>query len=664
MKKVSLYTATALVSLSAFNAQAQSIDYDMMESIFGEKVTASATGKPQRVSEAPVDMIIIGQEEIEKSGAQDIPQLLQKYAGMSVARSTKSQADVNVRGYNSTYSNRLLVLVNGRQVYQDFYGFTSWEFLPVQLSEIRQIEVVKGPNTSLFGLNAESGVINIITYSPLKDDINSVEVKYGTQNTQEGIAILTAKPKDNLGIRLSVEGKSSDAYTLDSNLASADFDVDNGLTKHTYNMDAEWQVDAATNVRFQAGEVKGKMLETFPYLLNLESKKRNRYLQGTVTKDTDMGLLKLNAYHNDSVASVPGLKNILDVVQAENLYRYDKDNTFRVGVEYRESKVDGRAVGNGELSSDLIGLSGMWDHIVNDKLTLTNSVRFDHMTYEKSKDQTVGDSLPKEKFDQTFDAVSFNSGAVYKLSDLETLRFSAGRGIHLPSLMEIGGDSDSFVDFVGNPDLNPEILWSAEAGYTRVLPQVQGKIKSTLFYQYVEDYISKTIQPIGVGDAEFGAENTGSSESIGLELAYDAKYNQNVGYGSSYTFTYVKDHPDVANAMFEEDNSNSHKVAVWSDYQKDKFNAYAEAIWTSAVDYRAQANILGDPVVEGKVDSYITLNANLSYDITKQAKVSLSGYNLLDKHNEYASGYNSTTGLAYGGNELGRTALVSLKYKF
>ena len=86
MKKLSLYAVSALVGMSSVNAQAQSIDYDMLEGLFGEKVTASATGKPQRVSEAPVDMIIIGQDEIVKSGAQDIPQLLQKYAGMSVMR--------------------------------------------------------------------------------------------------------------------------------------------------------------------------------------------------------------------------------------------------------------------------------------------------------------------------------------------------------------------------------------------------------------------------------------------------------------------------------------------------------------------------------------------------------------------------------------------------
>lgn len=660
MKNTKLYTATALVGLSALNVNAQTIDYELMESIFGEKVTASATGKPQRASEAPVDMIIIGQDEIEKSGAQDIPQLLNKYAGMSVIRNSKNSADVNVRGYNTAFSNKLLVLVNGRQVYQDSYGFTSWEFLPVQLSEIRQIEVVKGPNTSLFGVNAESGVINIITYSPLKDDVNVIEGKYGSQNTQEGIAIATVKPTDNFAARIAVETKSADTFRYPE---GSSYDTDNGITKHTYNVDAEYQADASTNLRIQAGEVGGHQAETLAYLLTSgDSDKRNRYVQATLNKDTELGLLKLNAYHNDSTANLAGFhyRNILDVFQAENIKQIDKDNTIRAGVEYRESMIRGNGFGAGEFSSKLLGISAMWDHRFNDKLTLTNSVRLDHLETDKDLDQVVGNMYSADKFDQNFDEISFNSGAVYKLSDLETLRFSAGRGVHLPSLIEMGGDSDSVIDFVGNPYLDPEVIWSAEVGYSKKLPEVQGNFKSTVFYQYIEDYIAKNIP----NPLTLTAENAGDSEAVGLELSYDQKVNENVAVGSSYTFMYTNDKSDEF-AMYNEDNNNKHKIAAWTQYTKDKLNAYAEAIWTSSVKYKSETSLgTADPVVSDKVDSYITLNANVAYDITEKSKVSLSGYNLLDEHNELPNGYNSAADYIYGGTDLGRSVLVSYKYKF
>ena len=82
-------------------------------------------------------------------------------------------ADVGIRGYNETSNPRLLVLLNGQQVYLDDIGRTQWYTLPVELDEIRQIEIVKGPNTALFGFNAASGVINIITYDPMRESVNT-----------------------------------------------------------------------------------------------------------------------------------------------------------------------------------------------------------------------------------------------------------------------------------------------------------------------------------------------------------------------------------------------------------------------------------------------------------------------------------------------------------
>ncbi len=84
-------------------------------------------------------------------------------------------------------------MVDGRQVYADYYGYTPWSTLPVELSDIRQIEVVMGPNSALFGFNAVGGVINIITYDPLYDDVNTASVTGGTQGLVQGSGIATFK---------------------------------------------------------------------------------------------------------------------------------------------------------------------------------------------------------------------------------------------------------------------------------------------------------------------------------------------------------------------------------------------------------------------------------------------------------------------------------------
>jgi hypothetical protein len=95
-------------------------------------------------------------------GATSIPDVLQFVRGIDVRRYGVADVQVGIRGYNQQYNPRLLVLVNARQVYSDDFGRVAWPTIPVQLEEIRQIEVIKGPNSALYGFNAVSGVINIL----------------------------------------------------------------------------------------------------------------------------------------------------------------------------------------------------------------------------------------------------------------------------------------------------------------------------------------------------------------------------------------------------------------------------------------------------------------------------------------------------------------------
>ena len=121
-----------IILASASAASAQSIDYGAMEQLFNEPVTTSATGSPQRSTEAPVAMEIISAADIRRSGATDLPTILSRVAGLDVLNGGAAGADISVRGYDKSMSPRLLVLINGRQVYLDHYGYTAWATLPVQ----------------------------------------------------------------------------------------------------------------------------------------------------------------------------------------------------------------------------------------------------------------------------------------------------------------------------------------------------------------------------------------------------------------------------------------------------------------------------------------------------------------------------------------------------
>ncbi len=132
------------------------------DEIFAEtSITASRTLSD--VLDAPAFVTVITREDIQQSGARTIPDLLRRVPGVAVAAMTQSDFNVAIRGLNRRLSNKVLVLVDGRTVYQDFLGGTLWEALPVNLEDIERVEVVRGPGAALYGASAFGGVVNIIT---------------------------------------------------------------------------------------------------------------------------------------------------------------------------------------------------------------------------------------------------------------------------------------------------------------------------------------------------------------------------------------------------------------------------------------------------------------------------------------------------------------------
>jgi iron complex outermembrane receptor protein len=250
MKKTLLagVSATFILSMAASAAHAQSIDYGAMEQLFNEPVTTSATGSPQRSTEVPVAMDIISAEDIKRSGAVDLPTILSRVAGLDVLNWGAGASDVSVRGYDQAMSPRLLVLINGRQVYLDHYGYTAWATLPVQLSEIRQIEVVKGPNSALFGFNAVGGVVNIITQNPKFDNAGSINLTGGTNGYGELSIVKSVKLGDRFFARLSAGAAQMDEYKNTTPIPASAF---NDPARVSANIDTITQLTDKTELRIE-----------------------------------------------------------------------------------------------------------------------------------------------------------------------------------------------------------------------------------------------------------------------------------------------------------------------------------------------------------------------------------------------------------------------------
>src|SRR5262249_32154142 len=110
-------------------------------------------------------IFVITQEDIQNSGAINIPDLLRMVPGVYVAQINANTWAITARGLNERFSNELLVLLDGRSVYSPATGGVFWDVLDLPMSDIERIEVIRGPGGSIWGANAVNGVVNIISKS-------------------------------------------------------------------------------------------------------------------------------------------------------------------------------------------------------------------------------------------------------------------------------------------------------------------------------------------------------------------------------------------------------------------------------------------------------------------------------------------------------------------
>jgi iron complex outermembrane receptor protein len=133
---------------------------------YEETVVVSASRTEEKLVNAPATMTVIGQQTLQSAPSQNFAELLRAVPGVNITQVSARDINVTTRGATSTLATGQLALLDGRSLYQDFFGFVMWDFLPVNLNEIKQVEVIRGPASAVWGANALNGVVNVITKSP------------------------------------------------------------------------------------------------------------------------------------------------------------------------------------------------------------------------------------------------------------------------------------------------------------------------------------------------------------------------------------------------------------------------------------------------------------------------------------------------------------------
>ena len=145
-----------------------------------ENVVVSATKVEQQLVNAPATVSVIGPRTLDVAPSNSYADLLRSVPGVNITQVSARDINITPRGSTSTLSTNQLAVLDGRSLYQDFFGFVMWDFMPVNLQELKRIEVIRGPASAIWGANAVSGVINVITKTPREMLGTSVAVGFGT----------------------------------------------------------------------------------------------------------------------------------------------------------------------------------------------------------------------------------------------------------------------------------------------------------------------------------------------------------------------------------------------------------------------------------------------------------------------------------------------------
>lgn len=647
MSKIPALPIAALLFLSA--ARGQSMDYGGVERLFGEPATMSATGAPQRAADVPANMIIISQDDIRTSGARDIPSVLRHVGGLDVLQWANDNYDVSARGYNQAYSGRTLVLIDGRQVYVDAFGFTPWSALPVELSEIQQIEVVKGPNAALFGFNAVAGIINIITDNPRYNDTTTTSLRYGSQGLFDSSATMRFHLGQDAFLRLS-GGYRADKAFGSPNPLPVDGAPQLRNNRLSVNADAIFVLAENVELGVAASHSQAKQNEVSSGYKLQTSNYGTNSISGRLSADTEWGLLRLSAYNNwfSWVQTVghgnvaPKLMNTVTVVQADDLFNIAPDHTIRLAAEYRHNEVTPRDRADGVVEFSAGSASLMWNWQIAPALSWTSALRYDSVFYDSSfAAGSFGATMLKgPPYD--INQWSYNAGLVWTATPNDTLRLLTSRGVQLPSLVQFWDAAHSQAVLSSQDlQLKPSTVVNFEALWNRQFPQWNARMQIAVFHQRTFDVISTGGGSVAAsGPAGIAPANVGSSQATGLEVEGSGVIAGNWTWSASYRFESINDdYIRAGNARTDlvsyGKTTPEHVVKVGLGWNSGPWEINAYMHYQSASAGLRQTDSRRLLV---SVHPFTSFDARLAYRLTDYATLSLSGQNLINAMQQQTSG--------------------------
>jgi iron complex outermembrane receptor protein len=590
---------------------AQELKKLSLEELLQQQIT-TASRKPQALSEVPAAVEVLSSEDIHRSGVRTIADALRLGTGIEVARANTGVWAISARGFNTTAPDKLQVFMDGRSLYTPLFSGVLWDVQDYLLDDIDRIEIIRGPNATLWGANAFSGVINVITKSA--KDTQGVYLNAGAGNEEPGFGGVRygGKLGEDTYYRAYAKFWNRDSMAFE-NGASADDSAVMGQTGFRIDSDLSAQNSLTAQGDLYDGRygVKGSA-DTVVDGANLMTRFTRRLDEGSE--------LQLQVYYDHTHRKVDRqFEEELHTIDFDGLYRREINNRneLMLGMNYRlyEDRVDNpnpTVFGFFPPEKSIQYLNGFLQYefkIVPDALAVTVGSKFGH------NDFSGFDYQPSARL-------------AWNVATANTLWAGVSRAVRTPTRF----DEDLQITvpgFVLTPqqDFQSEKVIAYELGW-RARPAKHVSVDVAGYFNQYSDLRSQERESGPAGPITL--RNKMHGEGYGAETAVEVDPLDWWRVRVSYTYLEKQIYPEIGSKDMTrgvgEGNDPHHFGNIRSSWDLPQ-NLFLDAVlrYTTA---------LPDPHVPG----YVELDLRLAWRPKPTLEFAISGLNLLHaQHPEFGA---------------------------
>jgi iron complex outermembrane receptor protein len=652
MKFSIFFLLAGLAAISPFPdqilAQEQTLDLTelSLEQLMDIEVT-SVSKREEKLSETTAAVFVITAEDISHHGFTTIPDALRTAPGIQVARINANTWAVSARGFNGEFANKLLVLMDGRSIYNPFYSGVYWDAYDIPMEDIERIEIIRGPGATLWGANAVNGVINIITKHSANTHGGLVKLASGTEEQAYTTARyggdLSPDTHYRVSLKYSNRDNSVDPLGSEANDSWQSFRADFRLDGRPTPTDS-WSILAGANKGRDHSTINTPSISP-PYAI--ESNERDTFLgahalgrwRHTFSDSSEATAQLYYDYMMREEAEFTAIDLTIQNIDLDfqHLLKLGQRQTIAWGLGARVSadEVQGKSdpIPFTTDSRTLHLLSGFVQdeiRLVPDRLRLTIGSKFEHNGYTGFEIQPSIRTL-------------------WTPAPNQTLWGAISRAVRIPSRGDRDVSQDLFVIPPGTPmnptaapaliygegnqDFKAEDLVAYEIGYRTSVGR-RFLLDVALFHNSYKNlrtgnpgtFVFKEEAGVSYIWVPVSVTNTGEQETYGLELTVDGQLRHWWRLHSSYTYLHTET-PTLDGASFDEtlinEGSPRHSVYLWSSM------GFGQR-WDLDLGLRYVDELPSfDP--ELKMESYMTADARVGFRPQPGLELSIVGRDLLEK---------------------------------